>query len=230
LQDAFEAELAAAKAVVEEPPQPKIKLKVAEKQEAAPAAGVKRITIHVANRGSSVGSPAPQPGAAAGATVQQLPSNTEVRPPAGLPAVMLGGAAAAPAAAAPQRPELIKAAPGSGPLPAPPAAIKPEVLQRTNGVGPSPLGTPNGLAGPMHSTQAFAPIPNGIPAPPPAPVTPPYDQKYRAKGKGKPHSLLRPLMQYVMLTSVTRSQRRADPELHDAHTPCSDQRQPKVQV
>jgi hypothetical protein len=36
----------------------------------------------------------------------------------------------------------------------------------------------------MHSSQAFAPMPNGIPAPPPAPVIPPYDKKFRAKGKG----------------------------------------------
>ncbi|KYK56741.1 polybromo-1 [Drechmeria coniospora] len=59
LENAYYGELEKARAVVQEPAQPKIKLKVAPGSETA--ASSKKITIHVGGRGSSADSPAPPP-------------------------------------------------------------------------------------------------------------------------------------------------------------------------
>ncbi|KAL1838115.1 hypothetical protein VTJ49DRAFT_3020 [Mycothermus thermophilus] len=61
LKECFEKELAEAKAVVQEPPQPKIKLKMTPGQETP--ISVKKITIHVGgSRSSTAASPAPHAG------------------------------------------------------------------------------------------------------------------------------------------------------------------------
>ncbi|OAA32457.1 Bromodomain protein [Moelleriella libera RCEF 2490] len=80
LQKAFSEQLKKARAVVPEPAQPKIKLKVGQSTDTPNAS--KRITIHVGGRTSSVDSPAPQTAQSVELSAVGPPINGAVRQPA----------------------------------------------------------------------------------------------------------------------------------------------------
>ncbi|OAA55226.1 bromodomain protein [Niveomyces insectorum RCEF 264] len=207
LESMFRDHLRQAKAVVPEPPQPKIKIKKPQRgQEATSRAGSKRITIHVANtRGSSADSPAPKTGdsvssdadagsIAARTSMAAQTANTTTAKSA--PLSESGGAVAnvpSPAAAAvvaAKREDSSRASPalsqrpnGATPVvaasaPAPAAAV----TLSSNGVTTA--------AKPVQGQTSVAisngVVPNGQPTAPPAPVLPPrpaYESKFRAPGR-----------------------------------------------
>ncbi|KAF3764690.1 Bromodomain-containing protein [Cryphonectria parasitica EP155] len=175
LKDAFYEQLNEAKACVEEPPQPKIKLRAPSTQTPTTGPGrPKRITIHVGGgREDSQGSPASQAGPSGDTAVAQ-------------PAVN-GGIAIPP----PTATSLPTPGPAAGAPPTPTAAVKREDSARqspaippqvSNGYSSSafrPVMTPvNGQSQPQH-----AGMPNGHAPPvvqhPPRPL---YEMKYRGPG------------------------------------------------
>ena len=176
LQICFEKELKEAKAVVIEPPQPKIKLKVPPGQETPASVGAKRITIHVKDtKSSGAPSPAPQSG------LSSASSGPDTIPEAarGLPAANGAGLL-------PQHPQLEKtrstSVSGASPSPSFPSA-KQEVNARPSPpMIPRVNGTLNGVAPSSH--QLGTPQQNGhhVPVPPPPP--PIWDKKVRAPGRG----------------------------------------------
>ncbi|KAK4202506.1 hypothetical protein QBC40DRAFT_276485 [Triangularia verruculosa] len=170
LRAAFYAELNAAKAVVQEPPQqPKIKLKVGSGQE-TPVLGAKKITIHVGgSKGSVTGSPAPPNNRReSGPLPQQGPITT---------------------AASFQLDKSMSLSAAGSPSPSVVAPGPPNTVPRPNGHVPGPMAMMNGqhnYPGPYQGLQ------NGHPPPAPAPAPPPplWDNLYRAAGRGIADSLL----------------------------------------
>ncbi|KAK4129416.1 hypothetical protein N657DRAFT_640036 [Parathielavia appendiculata] len=194
LKECFEKELNEAKAMVPEPPQPKIKLKMTPGQE-TPVLGPKKITIHVGgSRGSAAASPATQTSQSSdsGRPDGTVDGNRPIPPPAVATTAasfqldttrMLPGATAAP------RPPVM------GPMPTVGAQQTPAVFQRPNGNVAGTMNGPNGMLTPAPNQQQ--PLPahqsqNGHPqpTPAPAPVSAIYDYKYRAPGRGYADSLL----------------------------------------
>ncbi|KAM7224385.1 Bromodomain-containing protein [Rhypophila decipiens] len=194
LKECFEKELSAAKAVVPEPPQPKIKLKVPGQE--TPVTGPKKITIHVGgSRSSAAPSPAPPTG-------QSSDSNRTDGP-------ALNGGRSGPlgpgAGVLPLQLDKTRTGSVASPVPLPMASFPkaesgvqqlPGAPARVNGVGPGTVNRPNGSA-----VQHFAPVQplqNGHPQHPIAPPAPPapapspiYDRKLRAPGKGVSDALIK---------------------------------------
>jgi hypothetical protein len=188
LQKCFADELNQAKAAVQEPPQPKIKLKMTPGQE-TPVLGSKKITIHVGgSRGSTAASPAPQTGR----------SNDSSRPDINMDANRNVPPALANTTAASFQADNTRVPPGAEASPFPAVGVAPPAvgLQQqpaatfplSNGNIPGPVPVSNGMTGPG---EPFRPpqgqqLQNGPPhpAPAPAPAPPIYDFKYRAPYRG----------------------------------------------
>lgn len=179
--------MAKAKAVVQEPPQPKIKLKIPLGSE-TPAPSAKRITIHVKDTKSS-GAPSPAPQTGQSSDSSRADGGQDINRSFPLPAANTPGGPL-------QHLQLEKArsfsTPGASPTPPfvgvrqegsaqPSPAMIPRVngavaLNGQNGIGPIGQNTPQLPIG--------APVQNGHPpAPPPPP--PIYDKKFRAAGRGE---------------------------------------------
>ncbi len=185
MQECFEKELNEAKAVVQEPPQPKIRLKMTPGQE-TPVTGPKKITIHVGgSRGSAAASPAPQTGRAPDLGHPDGPQdvNRAIHP------------AAPNTTATSFQVDLARGGPGAVPSPRPSVAtpMPGMVAQQPPGAFPRPNGhvpgVPNGMPTPTQNFQPATPGPllqNGHPTPAPVPAPPIYDRKYRAPGRGRP--------------------------------------------
>jgi hypothetical protein len=173
--------------VVQEPPQPKIKLKVPPGQEPVPTATGKKITIHVGgSRGSTAASPALPPSQAGETSSLDGAAGRTGTPGTRDPSVGAGAPRPAAIAAIPAKLE------GASPSPAVPAFkaepsnhASPALASRANVV------TTNGISGvhtPAQPSQQPIPVPplqNGYPLPPPAPPVPSYDSKIRAPGRGE---------------------------------------------
>jgi len=187
LQECFEKELNEAKAVVQEPPQPKIKIKVPPGQE-TPTIGPKKITIHVGgSRGSTAASPAPPTGLSSDSnrTDALVNGNRSIPPPAAAPGpgvhpAQLDKSNSLSASASPAVKTAKVEANGQ---------VSPVSFPRINGNGPNVLGVPNGNLAQTSSFQqaptAAAPLLNGhaVVAPPPPPRV--YNEKRRAPGRGR---------------------------------------------
>ncbi|KAK4105688.1 hypothetical protein N658DRAFT_128347 [Parathielavia hyrcaniae] len=194
LKECFERELNQAKAVVQEPPQPKIKLKMTPGQE-TPVLGPKKITIHVGGtRGSAAASPAPQTSqmSDSGRPDGTVDANRPIAPPVTTTTVasfQLDNTRMLPGATASPRP------PAASPMPSVRAHQPPAVFQRPNGNVAGAIHGPNDMLTPAPNQQQPLPahqLLNGhaqpTPAPPPVPAV--YDYKYRAPGRGYADSLL----------------------------------------
>lgn len=161
--------------MVAEPPQPKIKLKVAPGQE-TPVAGSKKITIHVGgSRSSAAASPAPPTG-------QSSDSNRTDGP------AVNGGRGPQPSGALP--PHLDKTKSGSGVSPSPTAGWARPAFEDRGQALPGGQARVNGAPGTVdgpNGSASGAPLQNGHSQPPVAAPPPPliYDRKLRAPGKGK---------------------------------------------
>ncbi|KAK2068253.1 hypothetical protein P8C59_002902 [Phyllachora maydis] len=206
LKEAFEEELEKAKAVVQEPPQPKIKLKVPPETQQVPMG--KKITIHV---GGSRGSTAISPVLGASQSGEGSPVDGTTmaasRDPPGARASSVASAAMGPVAPFPPQ------ANGASPSPSV-AGVKQETLNRPSpAVLPRPVGVLDSVAKtltPAYTASALlpppppqpqpqpqppqpvlAPVHNGyhpvIHAPPPPPM---YDSKFRAPGRGIADALI----------------------------------------
>ncbi|KAK4193472.1 Bromodomain-containing protein [Podospora australis] len=180
LKRQFYEELEKAKAVVQEPPQPKIKLKVAPGQE-TPVLPTKKITIHVGGpKGSATGSPAPPTNQSAdGATPQAAAINPQLEKARSM---SISGASPSPSSVAP----------GAGPSPAMAPGLNgnvPRPFNLTNGTGPTPQGQPIFQPHPLQNGHP-APVAAPVPAPAPPPPPPVWDNIYRAPGRGLADALL----------------------------------------
>ncbi|CAN8100916.1 unnamed protein product [Discula destructiva] len=190
LRDAFYEQFNEARAVVQEPSQPKIKLRApsaAQPPLSAPAKP-KRITIHVGGgREGSQESPAPHAGPSSNAaTPQPAPNGGAARPvPVSTPAATLNqGPATIPTGAAPFQEELARQTPA---VPAQvsngysSSAFRP-VMQTANGLGPSQKPS---------MVNGHAPVPAAAPAPvAPIPRKSLLDVKYRGTGLGVKDAVL----------------------------------------
>ncbi len=170
----FHDELQKAKGVVQEPPQPKIKIKKTPGGQDTPASS-KKITIHVANtRGSSAESPAPKTAGSASSDAAATNGATSARGAAVDRVRGVSHASPSPSVAAgAKRESSSRASP----------ALQ---AQRPNGTGPN--GTPAGET-PSANGAAADGAANGTQAPaaPPAPVVPPrpaYESRFRPTGRG----------------------------------------------
>ncbi|KAF4592400.1 Bromodomain protein [Ophiocordyceps camponoti-floridani] len=176
--ETFYEQLKKAQAVVTEPSQPKIKLKVGQSQEAP--ASTKKITIHVGGRGGSTDSPAPH-----------VPQN--VAPPA---AVGLNGSSTATRSSV--RLEAARSVSLSVPSPAPTLqpGLKTEDGSRMPAVAPAPM--------PLHNPGTTRP-PGPVLLPhPPQPVPPDgrammvnghvEPRRFRRAGKGIDDALISRLL------------------------------------
>ncbi len=180
--------------MIQEPPQPKIRLKMTPGQE-TPVMGSKKITIHVGgSRGSTAAaSPAPQVGQSSdlgrssGATDGTRNVHLPLATTTAASFQVDHAAGTLPRAAPSPRPSTV------GPMPGVGAQQTPGALPRPNGNVPGAVIGPNGMT---PATPNFQPPPpnhqlqNGHPAPAPLVAPPIYDYKYRAPGRGRPRSLL----------------------------------------
>ena len=189
----FRDELAQAKAVVAEPPQPKIKIKKA----AATPVSNKKITIHVANtRGSSAESPAPKSvvAAAAGAA-----SSRSAATPAAVDKALdktrrlSHGVSPSPSAAGAAG--ATSAAGATGAKRESSSRASPALSQRPNGAAssavaangsPAPTAATNGTPAAAAVAGAGSPATNGdaavtpiVPPKPAAPPRPAYESSFR---------------------------------------------------
>ncbi|KAK1755277.1 Bromodomain-containing protein [Echria macrotheca] len=194
LKECFENEVKEAKAVVQEPPQPKIKLKVPPAQETTPAPSTKKITIHVA-KSSGAPSPALPSGQSSDSSrVEAAPDMDRALP--------LGPATGNLIPQHPQHSQIDKARSFSGPPPgtpmgplghagnvAQPLAMAPKVN------GATFVHPPNGVAVPGQAPhpQQGMPVSNGHH---PAQALPPpiYDNKVRAPGRGLADALIQSVL------------------------------------
>jgi hypothetical protein len=184
-QECFEKELSEAKSVIQEPPQPKIRLKMTPGQE-TPVIGPKKITIHVGgSRSSTAASPAPQVGQSSdlGRPDGAVDGNRSIPPLANTTSAsfQVDHARIVPGVIPSPRPSVV------GPMPGVGAQQSPVVFPRANGNVPSVMNTPNGMVGTPQNLQQPPPIhqlQNGHPAPAPLAAPPIYDYKYRAPGRG----------------------------------------------
>lgn len=188
------AEIKKAKAVVTEPVQTKIKLKVSSDQ---PPPSGKKITIHVAGRGGSTDSPAPATGQS------NISKESEQPTPSGTPRP------AAVTAIAPVM-DRVRSTTGSAVSPAPSSlnGIKGEDTVRNSPV-PTPASQVNGStpAAPAQPAAAAPPAAAAAPAAtnannarfeptfqqasPPQPPKPTYEARYRAAGKNAADALIK---------------------------------------
>ncbi|KAF4898030.1 Chromatin structure-remodeling complex subunit rsc4 [Colletotrichum fructicola] len=185
LKEFFLDELKQAKAVVPEPSQPKIKLKVQQPAAEQPTTS-KKITIHVGGKSDSADSPAPPvPQSAGSQASEQIAPNGTTRQAANpiMPAAM----------------DRIRSTSAASPSPSVANTIKREDVMR-----PSPAGTPGHASTPSAfpppgqpaglSSATFQPIgapqqqaqPNGVQQP----SKPLWDQRLRAPGKGIADALI----------------------------------------
>ncbi|OIW28075.1 hypothetical protein CONLIGDRAFT_461062 [Coniochaeta ligniaria NRRL 30616] len=201
LKEFFEAELGKAKAVVQEPPQPKIKLRVPQPQEAPATTGPKKITIHVGgSRAQTTASPAPQSGTPVAAT----PSDGAMSGIAAQRFAGPNGGSGLPMSL-PQL-ERMRSMSGAVASPSPPIpGVKqelangqsPAVTPRLSGVPPQPLPFPP----PMHMQPqpqflppgAPVPVQNGYHHPPVERQQPIYNKIKRAPGRGLSSALIKSL-------------------------------------
>jgi len=167
---------------VQEPPQPKIKLRLQAGQE-TPTASTKKITIHVKDtKGSTTASPGPLTGQSNDSNQSETGGDRRAI-----------GPRLAPAPLAPQHIQLEKArsASTSGQSPSPsyvsarldaPIQSSPGIQPRMNGTGP--LGTPNGTHPAQNAHHQNGSLQNGhspmVHVPPP----PLYDKPFRSPGRG----------------------------------------------
>ncbi|KAK5663543.1 hypothetical protein OQA88_3974 [Cercophora sp. LCS_1] len=187
LKECFERELKEAKAAVQEPPQPKIKLKVQPGQE-TPVTGAKRITIHVKDSKSS-GAPSPAPPTGQSSESSRADGGQDVSrsfsSTAGTPGLLqhaqLDKARSLSLSGASPSPSLGPAGQNGSAQPSP------AMLPRANGNVP----LMNGVAASGQHPQ-FA---HGVPgqnghhqAPPPPP--PIWDKQLRAPGRGLSDALM----------------------------------------
>ncbi len=184
----FNEQLQAAKAVVQEPPQPKIKIKMTPGQE-APAVP-KKITIHVANtRGSSAESPAPATGGSVSSeggtndrgSIRNPPNGQNSAPPANMG-------------------QLDKTRGASVASPSPSTGLKREdVVGASPAVIPRPNGPTSAVPSPHNGPPpSSAILPNGHGQVAPNPGLP-YETKFRFPGRGKCLSSLVPLSFPILL-------------------------------
>lgn len=172
---------------MQEPPQPKIKLKMTPGQE-TPVLGAKKITIHVGgSRGSTAASPAPQTARSNDSSRPDInmDANRNVPPTlanATATSFQVDNTRVPPSAEASSFPALGVAPPAIGSQQQAAAAFP-----LPNGNIPGPMTVANGMA----PGQPFRPpqgqqLQNGSPhpAPAPAPAPPIYDFKYRAPYRG----------------------------------------------
>jgi hypothetical protein len=183
--------------VVQEPPQPKIKLKMTPGQE-TPGVGSKKITIHVGGpRGSTAASPAPQTVQSSDASRPDAApnANRDAMPPAAIATgsgSQVGSATAQPVSAvAPPSSSLVAApVPGAGPQ------QQPSVPQQPNmdALPPMPTGQ-NGIVPPGQDPNQHPLVVNGhylthlgrmVTMPPPEPPSMELTWTYdiRAPGRG----------------------------------------------
>ncbi|KAL2184402.1 hypothetical protein L209DRAFT_757879 [Thermothelomyces heterothallicus CBS 203.75] len=178
LKNCFEAELNEAKAVVQEPPQPKIKLKMTPGQE-TPVLGSKKITIHVGGSRSSTAAASPAPPTGRSSDSGGTDGNRTL-PPANAAAAGFQGDSAktVPGAVASPRPAVAGAQQAAGP----------------NGNVPGAVNGTDRAGAPAQSFQQppGQQLQNGHAqsGPTPAPAPPIYDFKYRAPGRGVADALL----------------------------------------
>ncbi|CAK7207617.1 hypothetical protein SEUCBS139899_010427 [Sporothrix eucalyptigena] len=164
LEKMFREELAQAKEVVQEPPQPKIKIK----KTAATPTSTKKITIHVANtRGSSAESPAPKSVASEAVT-----SRAAVTPAALDKMRALSKASPSPSVAA----AAIGAKRESSSRASPALSQRPNGPVAANG-SPAPAANGTSAAGsPATNGETVTPI---VPPKPVVPTRPAYESKFR---------------------------------------------------
>lgn len=169
--------------MVQEPPQPKIKLKVPPGQE-TPVAGPKKITIHVKDpKGSAAASPAPLTGLSSDSSRadaaldgnRPLPSANA--PTFALQHAQLDKMRSLSTSGAPPSPAL------SGSRLDGSAQPSPAMLSRVNGVVAGPNGVTT-VGQHAHQFSLATPHQNGHPPVPPPPP-PIYDKTIRAPGRGK---------------------------------------------
>ena len=170
--------------MVQEPLQPKIKLKVPPGQE-TPVTGPKKITIHVKDPKSSAAvSPAPTTGLSSDSSRGEVAVDTNRVPSvANAPAFVfqhaqLEKAKSLSTSIASPSPSLISVRVDGSAQPSP------AMLPRVNGVMDGSNGV-TAVAQNPHQLSLSTPLPNG-PSPLPAPPPPIYDKIFRAPGRGKP--------------------------------------------
>ncbi|WYZ44233.1 hypothetical protein EsH8_VII_000669 [Colletotrichum jinshuiense] len=186
LQEFFANELKQAKAVVQEPAQPKIKLKVQQPAPEQPTTS-KKITIHVGGKSDSADSPAPSVFQSAGSQANEPTPTTSGSTRRTIPTVM------------PAAMDRLRSTSAASPSPSVANNIKREDAARPSpAVTPGHVGTPSGFPPPAQaaglSNAHFQPI--GTPQPQPQangiqqPQKPLWDQKNRAPGKGATDALI----------------------------------------
>lgn len=191
---------------MQEPPQPKIRLRVPQTQETPAPTGPKKITIHVGgSRAQTTASPAPQNGTPGAATPSDGGAN-------GITAQRIAGPNGA--SGAPMRlPQLerMRSVSGAVASPSPPIpGVKQELANgqspaatpRLSGVPPQP--SPFGPPGQMQPQAQFlppgvapGPLQNGYHPPPVERPSPIHNKIKRAPGRGKPP------VQDVLTTTLT---------------------------
>lgn len=190
LKDFFYDQLNEAKACVEEPPQPKIKLRAPSAQAQQTQTGrPKRITIHVGGgREGSQGSPAPQ-GSQTNGAIDEVANGGTPRPPSVVPAaanLAQSTGAPTPPAAVMKREDSNKASP----------AIPPQMNNGYSSSAFRPVMPPpvNGYHGqPPHQgiANGHAPVqPPPQPQPQLLPPTALFDIKYRCPGASVSEAIL----------------------------------------
>ncbi|KAL2199098.1 Bromodomain-containing protein [Corynascus similis CBS 632.67] len=219
LKACFEAELNEAKAVVQEPPQPKIKLKMTPGQE-TPVLGSKKITIHVGGSRGSTAAASPAPPTGRSSDSGRLDDGNRVIPSASAnmttASFQVESAKALPGAAASPRPAVAGAVPVG-------AHHASAAFPGTNGNLQGALNGPNGVMTPTQSFQQHPnqQLPNGHPhpVPTPAPAPPIYDSKYRAPGRGLADALLPSVLIRTHPTMVVEPKFRLEIPAHpkEAH-------------
>ncbi|OLN82908.1 Chromatin structure-remodeling complex subunit rsc1-like protein 2 [Colletotrichum chlorophyti] len=188
LKDFFINQLKQAKAVVPEPSQPKIKLKVGQPSSEQPATS-KKITIHVGGKSDSADSPAPLVPRSAGSQVSdQAPVNNGTARPTATPAVSAAMDRLRSTSVASPSPSLannVKREDVSRPSPAvtPGNANTPSVFAPPAG---QIVGMSNAHFQPIGGPQTQPSQTNGIQQPP----KPLWDQRSRAPGKGAADALI----------------------------------------
>ncbi|KAK2062406.1 Bromodomain-containing protein [Colletotrichum caudatum] len=188
LEEFFKDELKKAKTAVQEPAQPKIKLKVQQPASDQPATS-KKITIHVGGKSDSGESPAPPVSHSAGAYVgDQTPTSNGAARQGGLPAIPAGM-------------DRLRSVSVASPTPSVINNIKREDAARPSPAGtPGHAGTPSAFPPPAGgqvaalSSATFQPI--GVEQPQPQTngiqhqPKPLWDQARRVPGKGAADALI----------------------------------------
>ncbi|CCT62912.1 uncharacterized protein FFUJ_00485 [Fusarium fujikuroi IMI 58289] len=184
LEKFFYDQLKQAQAVVTEPSQPKIKLKVGGSSE-TPTPGPKKITIHVGGQRDSADSPAPVQSKGALTNGQTVNGTARTSTPAQAVNPQLEKARSTSLSAVPS------------PSPSVHSALKPEEASGASPAVPSqpPSAAPS-QATPSVPAAAPVAVPAPVPVPPPQPITNPLvngymDQKHpRRPGKGIDDALI----------------------------------------